>query len=106
MSAKAGQKPDKGGRHGSVRVPIYRTVTRTGISWVAAWYEGSQRKRKGFSDESVVSQFAQNRRYRRILASETILARTAVSGESTGGISSTATNLSSLSSTPCLCDHA
>lgn len=58
MSAKAGQKPDKGGRHGSVRVPIYRTVTRTGISWVAAWYEGSQRKRKGFSDESEALTFA------------------------------------------------
>ena len=41
-----------------------------------------------------------------VLTSATIATLTAVSGDTTGGISSTATNRSSESSLPSLCDHA
>lgn len=48
-----GQKLDKGPVHtakvGSVRVPVYRMPTRTGVVFVVSWYDGSQRKRKSFA---------------------------------------------------------
>lgn len=48
-------------REGSVTVPIYSSTTRTGDSFVVAWYEGSSRKRRSFSGLPDALAFAQKR---------------------------------------------
>lgn len=62
---KTGQKPDKGpvyiAKSGSVSVPIYRSQTRTSLTWVAAWYDGPTRRRKSFTDFDEAKRFADTR---------------------------------------------
>lgn len=48
-------------RDGSVTVPIYSSSTRTGESFVVAWYEGSIRSRKSFAALPEAVAFAQKR---------------------------------------------
>jgi integrase len=48
-------------REGSVTVPIYSSSTRTGESFVVAWYEGSLRSRKSFAALPEAVAFAQKR---------------------------------------------
>jgi integrase len=48
-------------REGSTSIPIYRSTTRTGDTFVAAWYEGSDRKRKAFANLSEAVEFSRKR---------------------------------------------
>lgn len=48
-------------REGSTSIPIYRTSTRTGDTFVAVWYEGSDRRRRSFAQLQEAVDFARKR---------------------------------------------